>query len=83
MPLIKVNMQKAIEIKKDMLRADRQPLLAELDVQMLRAIEASDSAKQAEILAKKQALRDITTHPDLLSSTTPEELKSFDITKAQ
>ena len=66
-----------------MLRADRQPLLAELDVQMLRAIEASDSAKQAEILAKKQALRDITTHPDLLSSTTPEELKSFDITKAQ
>ena len=82
MPLIKVNMQKAIEIKKDMLRADRQPLLAELDVQMLRAIEASDSAKQAEILAKKQALRDITTHPDLLSSTTPEELKSFDITKA-
>jgi hypothetical protein len=82
MPLIKVNMQKATEIKKDMLRADRQPLLADLDVQMLRAMEVSDSAKQAEILAKKQALRDITTHPDLLSATTPEELKAFSITQA-
>jgi hypothetical protein len=82
MLLIKVNMQKATEIKKDMLRADRQPLLADLDVQMLRAMELSDIEKQAEILAKKQALRDITTHPDLLSATTPEELKAFSITQA-
>jgi hypothetical protein len=82
MPLIKVNMQKATEIKKDMLRADRQPLLADLDVQMLKAMEVSDIEKQAEILAKKQALRDITTHPDLLSATTPEELKAFSITQA-
>jgi hypothetical protein len=82
MPLIKVNMQKASEIKKDMLRADRQPLLADLDVQMLKAMEVSDIEKQAEILAKKQALRDITTHPDLLSATTPEELKAFSITQA-
>lgn len=75
-------MQKASEIKKDMLRADRQPLLADLDVQMLRAMEVSDIEKQAEILAKKQALRDITTHPHLLAATTPEELKAFDITRA-
>jgi len=82
MSLIKVNMQKASEIKKDMLRADRQPLLADLDVQMLRAMEVSDIEKQAEILAKKQALRDITNHSDLLSATTPEELKAFSITQA-
>jgi len=82
MPLIKVNVQRATEIKKDMLRAHRQPLLADLDVQMLRAIEVSDIEKQAQILAKKQALRDITTHPDLLAATTPEELKAFDITQA-
>jgi hypothetical protein len=82
MPLIKVNMQKATEIKKDMLRADRKSLLADLDVQMLRAMEVSDIEKQTEILAKKQALRDITTHPDLLSATTPEELKAFSITQA-
>jgi len=81
MPLIKVNMQKATDIKKDMLRTERQPLLAELNVQMLRAIETSDTEKQAEILIKKQALRDITAHPVLLSASTPEELKAFDISQ--
>jgi len=82
MTLIKVNMQKATDIKKDMLRAERQPLLADLDVQMLRAIEISDTEKQAEILIKKQALRDITAHPALLSASTPEELKAFGISQA-
>ena len=72
-------MQKATEIKKDMLRAERAPLLADLDIQMLRAIETSNTAKQAEILAKKQALRDITANPVLLSATTPEQLKAFKI----
>lgn len=77
--MIKVNMQKATEIKKDMLRAERAPLLADLDVQMMRAIETSDIVKQDEILTKKQALRDITANPALLSATTPEELKAFKI----
>ena len=72
-------MQKATEIKKDMLRAERAPLLADLDIQMLRAIETSNTAKQAEILAKKQALRDITANPVLLLATTPEQLKAFKI----
>ena len=72
-------MQKATEIKKTMLRAERAPLLADLDVQMMRAIETSDTVKQAEILAKKQALRDITVNPVLLSAITPEELKAFKI----
>lgn len=82
MSLIKVNMQKATDIKKQMLRAERQPLLDDLDVQMLRATETSDTQKQTDILAKKQALRDITVHPLLLSASTPEELKSFDISQA-
>lgn len=72
-------MQKAAEIKKDMLRAERQPLLADLDIQMMRAIETSDTVKQSEILAKKQVLRDITINPALLSASTPEELKAFKI----
>lgn len=75
MPII-VNMQKAVEIKKDMIRAERQPLLAALDIEMMRAIEAGDTAKQAEITAKKQALRDATTDPVVLNATTPEELKA-------
>jgi len=75
MPII-VNMQKALEIKKDMIRAERAPLLAALDIEMMRAIEAGDTAKQAEIGAKKQALRDATTDPVVVYATTPEELKA-------
>lgn len=75
MPII-VNMQKAVEIKKDMIRAERQPLLAALDIEMMRAIEAGDTKKQAEISAKKQALRDATTDPVVLNAVTPEELKA-------
>jgi len=75
MPII-VNMQKAVEIKKDMIRAERQPLLAALDIDMMRAIESGDTVKQAEISAKKQALRDATTDPVVLNAVTPEELKA-------
>ena len=75
MPIV-VNMQKALEIKKNMIRAERQPLLAALDIEMMRAIESADTAKQAEISAKKQALRDATTDPVVLNATTPEQLKA-------
>lgn len=74
--MIVVNMQKALEIKKEMLRVDRKPMLEALDVQMLRAIESNDTAKQAEIAAKKQALRDCTQDPCILNASTPEELKA-------
>lgn len=75
MPII-VNMTKALEIKKDMIRAERAPLLAALDIEMMRAIESGNSAKQAEIAAKKQALRDATKDPVLTQAATPEELKA-------
>jgi hypothetical protein len=74
MPIV-VNMQKAVEIKKDMIRAARQPLLEALDIEMMRAIESGDTAKQAEVSAKKQALRDATQDPVILSAQTPQELK--------
>lgn len=41
-------------------RAARTPLLAKLDIEMLQALGVGDSAKVAEIEAKKQALRDVT-----------------------
>lgn len=74
--MIIVNMQKALEIKKDMLRAERKPMLEALDVQMLKAIEQGDTGKQAEIASKKQALRDCTSDPCILNASTPEELKN-------
>lgn len=75
MPIV-VNMQKALEIKKNMIRQERAPLLAALDIEMMRALESGDTAKQEEIKQKKQALRDATTDPVLLQASTPEELKA-------
>jgi hypothetical protein len=74
--MIKVNMTKAVEIKKDMIRAERAPILADLDVQFMRAVEAGDADLQAEIAAKKQALRDATKDPAITAAKTPEELKA-------
>lgn len=74
-PTIDVDMEKAREIQKDNLRTERQPLLDELDIEFMRAVESGDTALQKEISTKKQALRDITDHPDIENAKTPEELK--------
>jgi hypothetical protein len=74
--MITVNMDKAREIKKDMIRAERDPKLATLDVDFMRAVEAGDTDLQATIAAKKQALRDATDDPAIASATTPDELKA-------
>ena len=69
---IQVNINKAKEITKDKLRAERKPLLESLDVQFQRALETG--ADTTDIVAKKQALRDAPATVD--SMTTVEELKS-------
>lgn len=68
-------MTKALEIKKDLIRAERKPKLESLDVEFMRAVEQNDTAKQAEITSKKQALRDATDDPTLSKAKTPDELK--------
>lgn len=75
---IGINITKAKDIKLDIIRAERAPLLAQLDVEFMRAVEQGDTAKQAEISAKKQALRDATKDPEILEATTVEELKAAD-----
>jgi len=77
--MIKVNMDKAREIKKDMIRAERKEKLEALDVAFMRAVEAGDTEKQAEIAAKKQALRDATDNPAIVNAATPEELKNAEV----
>ena len=72
--MITVNMDKAREIKKDMIREERKEKLEALDVDFMRAVEQSDADLQATIATKKQALRDATDDPALEASTTPEEL---------
>jgi hypothetical protein len=69
-----INPEKAKAIWKDKWRDSRKPLLAYLDIEFMKAVEAGDSAKQAEIATKKQELRDVTNTP--IPGTTPEEIKS-------
>ena len=73
--MIIINIDKAKEIKKDMLRVERELLLSALDIEVMKNI--TDSIKLAEIEAEKQKLRDITTKVDKL--TTVEELKEATI----
>jgi hypothetical protein len=58
---IGINVDKAKEIHKDKLRAVRNPLLQEKDVEYMRALEVNDTAKVAEVATTKQELRDVTT----------------------
>jgi hypothetical protein len=72
--MITVNLTKAKEIKKDMVRAERAPMLQALDIELMKNI--TDPVKVAEIEAQKQALRDATTHASIVEATTVEELKA-------
>ena len=67
-----VDINKAKDITKDRLRAERKPLLEAQDVLFQRALESS--ADTSAIVAEKQRLRDITKQVDTM--TTVEELKT-------
>lgn len=68
------DIDKAIDIKKDQLRALRKPKLEALDIEAMKALESEDSEKFNEIKVKKQKLRDIT---DLEFPRDIDELKEF------
>ena len=73
--MITVNMDKARDIKKDLIREERDPKLAALDIDFMRAVEQGDTELQATIAEKKQALRDATDDPVIVNASTPDELK--------
>ena len=72
---ITVNIDKAKDITKDRLRAERKSLLEAQDVLFQRALESGDDT--TAIVAEKQRLRDITNQVD--SMTTVDELKGASI----
>lgn len=79
---VMVDMPKAQEIHKNRWRQVRSVKLAALDVEYMRALEAGDQKKVADIAAKKQALRDVTKtdlskieSPEMLSQEWPDILK--------
>lgn len=73
---ISVDMNKAVDVHKNFLREQRAPLMEALDVKYMRADETGNGASKTSIAARKQALRDITSHSEISSATTLEELKS-------
>lgn len=72
---ITVNIDKAKDITKNRLRAERKPLLEEQDILFMQAQE--QGADTSAIVAEKQRLRDITKQVD--SMTTVEQLKSASV----
>jgi hypothetical protein len=76
--MITIDFEKAKAITKDRLRAERAPLFEQLDVAFMRAVEAGDAARQTEIAAQKQALRDVTNLVDACATT--DELKALKVT---
>lgn len=73
--MIVINLNKAKDITKERLRAERAHLLQAQDVAFQRALESN--ADTSEIVAEKQRLRDITKLVDTV--TTVEELKTISV----
>jgi len=55
-----INMEKAKEIWKNKFRETRKPILENLDIEYMKALEDNNVAKQQEIASMKQQLRDVT-----------------------
>ena len=73
--VVSVNIEKAKEITKRRLRAERDPLLAAQDVLYMRALEAGQDT--TAIVAEKQRLRGITQLAD--ACTTTAELRALQV----
>lgn len=74
---VSVNLDKAKELTKRRLRAEREPLLAAQDVAFQRALETG--ADTTAIVAEKARLRDITNLTD--GCTTTAELRALTCAK--
>jgi hypothetical protein len=71
--MITINIDKAKDITKDRLRAERADLLVTQDVAFQRALE--EGSDTSAIVAEKQRLRDITKLAD--TATSLDELKGI------
>lgn len=73
--MITIDFNKAKEITKDRLRAERAPRLSALDVQFQRNLESG--VENSSVIAEKNRLRDITKLVD--ECTTTDELKALKV----
>lgn len=68
------DMEKCRELHRQKLRELRAPLLEAADVEFMKALEAGQPT--TAIVAKKQALRDVTRDPRISSASSVDELKA-------
>lgn len=73
---IVVDLEKAREVTRQRLRAERAPVLAEKDIDAFKAMEAGDTAALAVVSAEKQRLRDITQLPAIEAAKTIADLRA-------
>ena len=66
--------QKAKEVWREKIRQKRGPVLLDLDVQYMRALESNNDT--SEIVQSKQELRDLPQNPDIESANSIEDLKN-------
>lgn len=74
---ISVHIDKAKEITKERLRKERKPILEELDVAFIQAMETGGDT--TKIIAEKKRLRDITKEVE--NKHSPSELKQLKAVK--
>lgn len=72
---ITVNMTVAKDLWRNTIRQFRDLEWATIDASFMRALETGASTDS--IVAEKQALRDLPSHPDIEAAATPEELIAF------
>lgn len=76
-PHVEIDINRAKDIWKEKIRKARKPILEKLDVEFLRALEESDAVTVREIKDKKQKLRDVTVHKDLIAAKTLTKIREF------
>jgi hypothetical protein len=75
---ISIDMNKAREIWRNKIREHRKPVLEQLDVAYLRAIETQNTELQSIISSQKQALRDAPADNRIQQAETIEVLRLID-----
>jgi hypothetical protein len=76
MSIIKIDLEKYRAWRQQEFRNERKPLLDQLDVLFMRALERGDQELMLRIADAKQALRDVTKDPAIAAAKTPEELRA-------
>lgn len=71
-----VDMTRALEVGREMIREGRKPRLAALDVDYQRADEQGDERAKKAVAAAKQKLRDATADERLTKASDPDALKA-------